>query len=148
MKPLANGLPRSDNVLFVFYDFETTQDTKIPVSATEHIANLVCLQQFCSLCEMEPIITVVCARCGKRSHSFFDDTVGDLLSYLCKPRNWCEKIIAIAHNARGFDAQIILNRAIFLKWNPKLISNRLKIIFMTIHHQTFLGFFNLCHGAT
>ena len=26
MKPLVNVLPRSDNVLFVFYDFETAQD--------------------------------------------------------------------------------------------------------------------------
>jgi hypothetical protein len=28
MKPLKNEVPRSDDVLFVFYDFETTQDTK------------------------------------------------------------------------------------------------------------------------
>jgi hypothetical protein len=26
MKPLKNEVPRSDDVLFVFYDFETTQD--------------------------------------------------------------------------------------------------------------------------
>jgi len=29
MRPLANELPKSDNVLFVFYDFETTQDTRL-----------------------------------------------------------------------------------------------------------------------
>jgi hypothetical protein len=28
MKQLVNNLPRSDNVLFVFYDFETTQEKK------------------------------------------------------------------------------------------------------------------------
>ena len=43
MRPLANELPRSDNVLFVFYDFETTQDTRLTESATVHIPNLVCL---------------------------------------------------------------------------------------------------------
>jgi hypothetical protein len=29
MHPLKNLLLRSDDVLFVFYDFETTQDTKV-----------------------------------------------------------------------------------------------------------------------
>jgi hypothetical protein len=39
MQPLENELPRSDNVLFVFYDFVTTQDTKISENASEHIPN-------------------------------------------------------------------------------------------------------------
>ena len=138
MKPLLNVLPRSDNVLFVFYDFETTQDTKISDSATVHIPNLVCLQQFCSLCEMQPDISVDCKLCGKREHSFFNDPVGDLLSYLWKPRHWCETMVATAVNAKGFDAQFILDRAIFLKWNPKLILNGLEIICMTIQHLTFI----------
>jgi len=64
MKPLVNELPKSDNVLFVFYDFESTEDTKFLDSATEHIPNLFCLQQFCSRCEMQPDITVDCERCG------------------------------------------------------------------------------------
>jgi len=114
MKPLSNELPSGDNVLFVFYDFETTQDTRISDSATVHVSNFVCLQQFRSLCEMQPNIDVDCGRCGMRNHSFFDDPVGDLLSYLCEPRQWCEKVVAIAHNAIVFDAHFILNRAIFL----------------------------------
>ena len=138
MKPLSNELPRSDNVLFVFYDFETTQDTRFSDAATVHIPNLLCLQQFCSLCEMQSDITVDCARCGKRKHTFFDDHVGDL-SYLCKPRQWCKRIVAIAHNVKGFNAQFILNTAIFPKWNPNLILNGLKITCMTIHNLTFLG---------
>ena len=48
MRPLRNELPASDTVLFVLYDFETTQDTKYSDSATVHVPNLVCLQQFCS----------------------------------------------------------------------------------------------------
>ena len=40
MAPLANKLPKSDNVLFVFYDFETTQDTRISDSASLHVPNL------------------------------------------------------------------------------------------------------------
>jgi hypothetical protein len=82
MQPLKNELPRSHNVLFVFYDFETTHDTKFSENATEHIRNLVCLQQFCSLCEIQDNINIDCERCSKRRHSLFDDPVGDSLPYL------------------------------------------------------------------
>jgi len=138
MAPLENKLPKSDNVLFVFCDFETTKDTRISDSATLHVPNLVHLQQFCSQCEMQADIDTNCERCGRRRHSFWEDPLGHLLSHLCEPRPWCERVIAIAHNARGFDAQFILNRAIVLKWTTKLILNGQKIIRMTIHHVTFL----------
>ena len=77
-------------------------------------------------------------RCGRRSHAFCDDPVGDLLTYLCKERSWCERVVAIAHNAKGFDAHFILDRAILLKWPPKLILNGQKIVCMTMEHMTFL----------
>ena len=51
VRTLRNTLPASDTVLFVFYDFETTQDNEYSDSATVHVPNLVCLQQFCSKCE-------------------------------------------------------------------------------------------------
>ena len=82
MKTLANDLPRSDNVLFVFYDFEATQETKFTESETEHVPNLVCVQQFCSLYEASVKIDEDCERCGKRKHSFFDNPVGDLLAHV------------------------------------------------------------------
>jgi hypothetical protein len=39
MKKLADKLPTSDNVLFVFYDFETMQDKKLanPLQSTSQI---------------------------------------------------------------------------------------------------------------
>jgi len=128
MQPLKNEVPSADNVLFVFYDFETTQDTKISETTKLHDPILVCLQQFCTACEMQDDYERDCVRCGKRQHSFFEDPVGDLLSYLCEPRPWCKKVVAIAHNAKAFDAQFILNRAILLKWTPELILNRIKIV--------------------
>jgi len=137
MRPLSNELPRSHNVLFVSYDFETTQKTRFTDSATEHVPNLVCLQQFCSLCENLSDIDENCERCGKRKHSFLEDPVGDLLTHLCETRSWCDRAIAIAHNARGYDAQFMLQRAIFLKWNPKLILNGSKIICMKMENLTF-----------
>jgi len=71
-------------------------------------------------------------------HSFFEDPVGDLLTYLYEQRPWCKKVVAIAHNAKAFDAQFILDRAIFLKWTPELILNGLKIVNMKIHNIQFL----------
>ena len=131
MQPLKNELPCSDDTLFVFYDFETTQDTKFSETANEHIPILACAQHFCSVCEMQGDIEIDCARCVRRRHSFYDDPVGDSLSYLCERRPWCNKVVAIAHNAKGFDSQFILKRAIFLKWNPQIIL----IISMKIHNS-------------
>ena len=138
MSPLKNELPRSDNVLFAFYGFETTQDTEISDSTTLHVPNLVCLQQFCTQCEMLPDVDEVGERCGERRYSFWDDPVGDLLSYLCEPRPWGSKIVAIAHNAKGFDSQFILNRVILMKWKTELILNGLKIISMKFEHMLFI----------
>jgi hypothetical protein len=118
MQPLKNEVLSADNVLFVFYDFETSQDTKSGETEKLHVPILVCLQQFCTACEMEDDYERDCERCGKRQHSFFEDLVDDLLSYLCEPRTWCKKLVAIPHNAKAFDAQFILDRAMYLKWIP------------------------------
>jgi len=118
MQPLKKEVPSADNVLFVFYDFESSHDTKISETAKLHVPILVCLQQFCTTCEMQDDYKQDCERCGKRQHSFFEDPVGDLISYLCEPRPWCKKVVAIAHNAKAFDAQFILDRAIFTSGPP------------------------------
>jgi hypothetical protein len=107
-------------------------------AATLYVPNVVCLQQFCTQCEQQPDIDVDCLRCGKRRHSFSVDPVGDLLTYLCKPRRWCNKIAAIAHNAKSFDSQFILYTAVVLKRAPELILNGLKIACMKMEHMTFL----------
>ena len=138
MRPLTNELPKCNNVLFVFYDYETTHDTRLTESATVHIPNLVCIQHFCALCEKEPDIDVDCVQCGRRKHTCSVDPVGDLLTYLCKERPWCKNVVAIARNAKGFDAHFVLDRAIFLKWTPKLILNEQKIVCMMVHHLMFL----------
>jgi len=87
---------------------------------------------------MQDDIEMDCVRCGKRRHSFYDDAVGDLLSYLCEPRPWCNKVVAIAHNAKTFDSQFILKRPIFMKWNPQIILSGLKIISIKMQHIQFL----------
>jgi hypothetical protein len=111
---------------------------KFSQCTSEHIPRLVCLQQFCSQCENETDIIVDCVRCGKRRHSFFYDPVGDLLTYLCKIRAWCDKLIAVEHNAGAFYTQFIINRAIFLNWRQQVIMNGLKVVCLRVKHLTFL----------
>jgi len=64
-----------------------------------------------------------------------DDPVGDLLTYLCRPRHWANRIVAISHNAKEFDLHFILSYAILSKWKPELITNGLK---MEMEHLVFL----------
>jgi len=42
MRPLANVPTSSEHVLYVFYDFETTQDEKRSDRTKEHVPILVC----------------------------------------------------------------------------------------------------------
>jgi len=78
MRPLKDAVPSaSDKVLYVFYDFETTQNTEYTDEAKLHVPNLVCVQQFCLWCE--DVENGDCLRCGKRKHSFGEDPVGELL---------------------------------------------------------------------
>jgi len=82
MRPLMDELPSdSSKVLYVFYDFKTTQNTKYSEKATLHVPDLVCVQQFCSQYE-DSEDCGECVRCGQRKHSFWYDPVGELLLYL------------------------------------------------------------------
>jgi len=112
-----------------------------------HEPNLVRLQHFCSKCENVSDIEQDCSQCGKRIHSFWDDPVGDMLSYLCESRPWLEKIIVIAHNAKAFDLHFILNRVILLKWQMELIMNGMKIMCMRVEHLVFLDSVSFLHFA-
>ena len=54
MRPLKDALPPAgDKVLYVFYDFETDQNTRYTYDATLLIPNLVCVRQLCSRFEDE-----------------------------------------------------------------------------------------------
>jgi hypothetical protein len=138
MRPLVNVPASSEHVLYVFYDFETTQDTKCSDRTNEYVSNLESLQQFCSKCENISDIEQVCIKCGKRTHSFWNAPVGDMLRYLSESRPWVEKIVVIDHNAKAFDLHFILNRAILLKWQVELIMNGLKIMCTRVEHLVFL----------
>jgi hypothetical protein len=68
--------------------------------------------------------------------------VGDMLAYLCEPRPWADKLVAIAQSAKAFDLHFILHRAIFLKWQPEVIMTRVKIMWIKVEHIMFLDNLN------
>jgi hypothetical protein len=95
----------------------------------EHVPNLVCVQQSCAKCEGVADTCVDCVRCGKRVQSFWLDPVGNLLSHVFASRPWADRVVAIAHNARAFDLQFILNRLVKMKLLPRLlVTNGQKIV--------------------
>jgi len=112
IRPLKDALPPAGHtVIYVFYDFETCRNTEYADEAKLHVPKLFCVLQFCSRCEdVEDACDSV--RCVTRRLSFWQDPVGELLSYLTEPRPWANKIIDIAHNAKAFDLHFILSRAI------------------------------------
>lgn len=67
MYPLSDKAACSEKVLFVFYDFETTQNTECTDTSFKHVPNLVCVQQFCTVCEDVDEVEMDCRRCGKKS---------------------------------------------------------------------------------
>jgi hypothetical protein len=139
MARLTHEGPCSDKVLYVFYDFETMQDTRFSDTATVHTPNIHCVQQFCTRRESESHIERECEQCGKRKNSIWeDDPVADLLTYLWQSRPWVNKIVAIANNANAFDLHFITNRTTLLKWQPELISNGQKIMCMRMEYLVFL----------
>ena len=79
-----------------------------------------------------------CEQCGKRKHSFWEDTVGDIVSYLCEQQRWVKQIIVMAHNAKVFDFHFILNRDVILKSLPELIMIGPKFLCIKFEHMKFI----------
>jgi len=136
MRPLKDVLPaNADKVMYVFYESRIHKISCI-LARQMHMSLNSSSCKICARCE-DVEDGVDCERFGSRRHSFWEDPVGDLLNYLCEPRPWDNKIVAIAHNTKAFDLHFILNRVIMLKWKPELITNGLKIISMKMEHLVF-----------
>jgi len=110
MTPLKDALlPADDNVISVFYEFETTQNTSYTDEAGLHVDNLVSVQQFCFRCE--DVEGGDCVRCGKRKVSFREYLLVYLQSYQYEPRLWANEFVSIARSDKAFDLHFILNKA-------------------------------------
>ena len=58
MYPLRDKAPSGDRIVYVLYDFETTQNTECTETTFQHVSKLVYVQEFCVLCEDEGDVDV------------------------------------------------------------------------------------------
>jgi len=131
----------SDKYMYVFFDTECTQDLARDDGSFGHIPNLLCAQQMCSKCQAMDDMEFDCDQCGKRTHVFWEDSVGKFIDYLRLSRPFADKIYVISHNSRRYDAQFLLRRFLELKWKPDLVMDGTKILSMT-EHLKFLDSLN------
>jgi hypothetical protein len=86
---------------------------------------------------------VDCRRCGIRKHSFWNDPVGDLISYTFKSRPWADRIVVMAHNAKAFGLHFVLNRLVRMNSLPKLlIMNGQKIMCLKVENVKWFDSLN------
>ncbi|XP_043285730.1 uncharacterized protein [Venturia canescens] len=111
-------------------------------SSRVHEPNLCVAQRVCLSCLSDEIIENECEVCGQREFVFPDDPVGNLVKLAINSK--FEKIICIAHNARGFDSQFILRYLIEDQKTqmPTLIMRGTKIISMRVGKICFLDSLN------
>lgn len=121
--------------LFVYYDFECTQDTFFSDYTNKfiHLPNLCVINLVCTACKTDSDIENACNICGVREHIFSGrDCVSQFISYCLTQNNIKKynKIVFIAHNMSGYDGHFIL-RHIYSNGGfgtPSIIMNGSKII--------------------
>ena len=118
MQPVI-AKPNKKKYLYIFYDFETRQDTPYGESARVHVPNLCVAHQVCTDCIDIDDMRIVCTTCGVREFVFNRDPVKQLLALCVREKTDFAEIVCIAHNARAFDSQFILKE---LSENPQCSS--------------------------
>ena len=90
----------------------------------------------------------MCTYCGVREYVFDRDPVKQFIDLVFTKRKTFKHIICIAHNAHGFDSQIILKYIVERgdsRVKPSVILNGTKIILMEIMNVKFLDSLNYLH---
>jgi len=135
--------PLSEIRYSLYFTISKQLKTKRGDTPYEHVPNLLCVHQFCAVCEDDFDMNEDCRRCRTRKHSFWTDPVGDLISYTLKSRPWADRIVAVAHNAKAFDLYFVLNRLGRMKLlAERLIMNGQKIMCLTVENVTWLDNLN------
>lgn len=145
---------REKKYLYIFYDFETRQDTAYrgDINIKLHVPNLCVAQLVCSYCigqntddnDDNEDELLWCDSCGVREHIFFEDPVKQLLQLAVREKSGFDEIICIAHNARSFDAQFVLRELAEQKSkiSPSVILNGKNIISMKYGRTKFIDSLN------
>ena len=97
-------------ILYIFYDFETQQSQSVLGDEDKkiHVVNLCVAHKICTMCFNEADISVRCSMCGIRKFVFKISPVQQLVDLVMDFRVRFKKVICVAHNYSGFDANFIL----------------------------------------
>ncbi|XP_043287522.1 uncharacterized protein [Venturia canescens] len=148
MRPIRVDERPKENI-FIFYDFETQQCTPVKGDPTTrvHEPNLCVAQRVCTKCCDNASIDEPCEHCGDHEFLFRTNPVCQLVELAIQSMPNFSHVFLIAHNAGGFDAQIILRYFIEEKKTqlPSLIMNGTKIITMRVGKLVFLDSLNYFH---
>jgi G:T-mismatch repair DNA endonuclease (very short patch repair protein) len=137
--------------LLMFYDFEATQETSFDnytnsaamMDAKEHCVNYAVVKQRCSECVSNDDLEE-CTTCGLRKHIFTgkDSLHGFLDHVFTLNATKRFRVIAIAHNSSGYDAQFILRHCLVNGVKPeKYIAVGTKIMSMMVNGVKFIDSF-------
>ena len=137
---------KNKKALFIFYDFETRQDENVPGDSTsvKHIPTLCVAQITCTDCLHNSNISDDCNTCGVSELIFKNEPIKELVELAVRNSTNFSRIICIAHNSKGFDAQFILQYLVNkMHYDPpSLILNGTKIMRMKIGRTTFIDSLN------
>lgn len=128
---------------FIFFDFETTQDKVQSVlklgPILEHVPNVCIVHIVCDDCRHRELGH--CGRCGEnRQHFIGPNCLEQFCEFLFDDK--MKNVIAIAHNAKGFDGQFILQYLFKQGIAPKVIFSGLKIMSLQIGSIKLIDSFN------
>ncbi|XP_070156722.1 uncharacterized protein [Polyergus mexicanus] len=130
---------KKDLVAFIFYDFETRQDETLEstMNVKKHVPTLCIAQQ---ICEGDACRKMRCRWCRIREFIFRHDPVKQFVEFATRRTKRFNQIICIAHNAKAFDAQFILQYIVenrnYLK--PKIILSGTKIVMLLAGNTKFI----------
>lgn len=149
-KPKRN---KKKNTVFIFYDFETTQNTKVAKNTYKHYVNYCVAQKVCEKCMYEKFDEKICFDCEGGVSKVFEgvNTLDNFLNFVLETETLkgVTKVIAISHNSKSFNCQFVLNRMIEIKnilQEPKLILSGSKIMLLSLGSINFidsLNYFNM-----
>ena len=146
-KPRKDAPP--NKYLYIFYDFETRQDTsfKNHSSMTEHSPVLCVVQQTCTDCLEVDDLAVLCPTCGVREMIFDRDPVNQLIDFCIRSKTSFTRIIVLAHKSGGFDCQFILKALAEERDDcyPSVILNGRNIVSLTVGKTKFIDSLNYMH---
>ena len=110
MQPVGGGknLKAEKKFLYIFYNFETRQDTLYGENARIHVPNIYVAHQVCTDCTDVDDLKIICSNCGVHEFIFTEDPVKELLNLCIRESTEFSEIVCIVHNAKACDAQFIL----------------------------------------